>query len=106
MKNFLLACAYGTAGGAALGLLSVAISDDPDSKFDRVSKGASLGLYAGIGFGLYLLYGEQPSSRSDDFGLMKDKALSPQDISPVWMSLQTDKGAVTGAKFDWVVSNF
>lgn len=103
MKNFLLACAYGTAGGAAVGLLSVALSDDPDSKLDRVAKGASLGLYAGIGFGLYLIYGEAQTSSQDDYGM---KTIEPKDLSPVWMSLDTHEGKVSGAKVDWVVSNF
>lgn len=54
MRTFLVACGYGTAIGAAVGAGSLAFTDDPGSKLSNVAKGASLGLYAGIGIGLYL----------------------------------------------------
>ena len=53
MRTFLTDCAYGTIGGALVGLATVAISDNPGGKINNVARGASLGLYAGIGFGLY-----------------------------------------------------
>lgn len=54
MKDFLLSCAYGTAAGAAIGVASLVISDDPGSKMNNIARGASLGLYGGIVFGLAL----------------------------------------------------
>lgn len=53
MRTFLSDCAYGTIGGALVGLATVAISDNPGGKITNVARGASLGLYAGIGYGLY-----------------------------------------------------
>lgn len=55
MNTFLTSCAYGTAGGAVLGLASLAFSEDPGGKVSSVAKGASLGLYFGIAMGFYLI---------------------------------------------------
>jgi hypothetical protein len=53
VKDFLLSCAYGTLTGAALGVASVAFSENPGEKSMNIARGASLGLYAGIGYGIY-----------------------------------------------------
>ena len=63
MNTFLMSCAYGTAGGALLGLASLVFTEDPGSKFNMVARGASLGLYFGIGLGFYLNYS---SSQKND----------------------------------------
>lgn len=62
LRDFLMSCAYGTAAGALVGLATLAFSEDPSKNFSNVAKGASLGLYAGIGMGLYMIYGETSSS--------------------------------------------
>ncbi len=51
-KVFLTTTAYGTAAGALLGITSLAFKYKPR----RVAQGASLGLYAGILFGIYVIY--------------------------------------------------
>ena len=56
MSVFLKSCGYGTLGGAALGAVSLAFVDNPNSKVSNIAKGASLGLYAGIGYGIYQIY--------------------------------------------------
>ena len=53
LKSFLKTCAWGTLGGAAAGMVSMAFSDKPGDSWSNVAKGASLGLYAGIGYGFY-----------------------------------------------------
>ncbi len=64
MTRFLKSCAYGTLGGAALGLVSISFSDDPGGRVNQVARGASLGLYAGIGYGYYLTRQEKISDES------------------------------------------
>lgn len=54
MRTFLVSCAYGAGAGAAVGLTSLAFSDKPSENLSTVARGASLGLYVGIGVGLYL----------------------------------------------------
>jgi len=51
-KVFLTTTVYGTAGGALLGIASLVYENKPR----RIAQGASLGLYAGILFGVYVLY--------------------------------------------------
>ena len=50
-KAFAIICAYGTVGGALLGFASMAFGTD--SRI--IAQGASLGLYAGIAFGTYVI---------------------------------------------------
>ncbi len=50
-RAFMLVSGYGAAGGALLGLASMAFGTSPRA----IAQGASLGLYAGILFGSYVL---------------------------------------------------
>ena len=52
LQAFLKSCAYGTAGGAVAGVVTLAFTDKPSENGRNVAKGASLGLYAGIIYGL------------------------------------------------------
>lgn len=52
LPSFLKACAYGTLGGAMAGVVSLALTDKPSEHGNNVARGASLGLYAGIAYGL------------------------------------------------------
>lgn len=50
-KAFMVMCAYGTVGGSLLGFASMAFG----SNSRAIAQGASLGLYAGIIFGAYVV---------------------------------------------------
>lgn len=54
MTVFLKSCAYGSLAGAAIGLVSLSVAENPNNKANQVARGSSLGLYAGIGYGYYL----------------------------------------------------
>jgi hypothetical protein len=54
MTQFLKSCAYGTLAGAGLGLVTLSVSENPNrGGINQVARGASLGLYAGIAWGIY-----------------------------------------------------
>lgn len=55
-REFLLSCTYGVIAGALVGAASLAVEDNPGDKVHRVARGASLGLYAGILLGVYVVY--------------------------------------------------
>lgn len=99
MRTFLLSCAYGTMIGAAVGLATVAVSDDPGSKSQNIARGASLGLYAGIGLGLYLNYGRGgQQAGSQDLTMTK--------MSPIWLQADSNQGHVEGASLHWLGYQF
>jgi hypothetical protein len=64
-REFVLSCTYGVLAGTLVGAASLAFSDKPGDNLNKVARGASLGLYAGILLGLYVVYGV-PSGGSDD----------------------------------------
>lgn len=56
-KAFMIICTYGTVGGALLGFASMAFGTSSRA----IAQGASLGLYAGIGFGAYVISSHRKS---------------------------------------------
>lgn len=67
-KAFLIICTYGTVGGALLGFATMAFGTNSRA----IAQGASLGLYAGIAFGGYVI------SSHEKPGEMSDPAFGPQ----------------------------
>jgi hypothetical protein len=51
--DFLKSCGYGALAGAGVGVLSLAIENKPSEHYANVTRGASLGLYAGVAYGIY-----------------------------------------------------
>lgn len=96
MTIFLKSCAYGTAGGALLGLATLAVSENPSGKINNVARGASLGLYAGIGFGLYTLYGN-PKTQNNEFAKQKNI---------MWFSAVHREQKIDGAQLNWALLSF
>jgi hypothetical protein len=82
LPSFLKACAYGTLAGAMAGVVSLALTDKPDEHGNNVARGASLGLYAGIAYGL-LKKDPPPSTVVDPYA----------SLAPVW-----HQGRVDGAQ--------
>ncbi|MFT6630154.1 MAG: hypothetical protein ACJAS4_000088 [Bacteriovoracaceae bacterium] len=56
-RAFLIICTYGTVGGALLGFATMAFGTNSRA----IAQGASLGLYAGIGFGSYIIMSHRKS---------------------------------------------
>ena len=55
MRDFILSCSYGVLAGTLVGAATLAFSDKPGENLNKVARGASLGLYAGIFLGLYVV---------------------------------------------------
>jgi len=56
MKEFIRSCTYGVLAGTLVGAATLAFTDQPGENLGRVARGASLGLYAGILLGVYVIY--------------------------------------------------
>ena len=80
VKVMLASSGYGFAGGTLLGIASLAFG----TRGRSVARGASLGLYGGILFGLYLVYGQRlvmDLSNSSGEGYQSESApMEPMDI--------------------------
>lgn len=61
-NRFLKACGIGTLMGAGIGLVSLAAENKPSEHSANITRGASLGLYAGMAYGAYLV-APRPASR-------------------------------------------
>lgn len=64
-RDFMVSCSYGVLAGTLVGGATLAFSDMPGDNLNKVARGASLGLYAGILLGLYVIYGG-PANEEDD----------------------------------------
>lgn len=56
MHEFIVSCAYGVLAGTLVGAASLAFQEHPGDNLNNIARGASIGLYAGILLGLYVVY--------------------------------------------------
>lgn len=70
IQGFLKNCGWGTLAGAGAGVLSLAFEDKPSEHTINVARGASLGLYGGIIYGLIELQNERKLKESSSYGLV------------------------------------
>lgn len=75
-RAFLTIAGYGTAGGALLGLATMAFGNTSRA----VAKGASLGLYAGLLFGTYVLV----SHHQKQMGSYEDNSSPYQESNDIY----------------------
>lgn len=69
LRSFIKNCAWGSLLGAGAGVVSLAFVDKPGESWNNVAKGASLGLYSGIAYGLYDLNREPDRYQQPDFAV-------------------------------------
>ena len=66
MREFILSCSYGVMAGTLVGAATLAFSDRPGSNLNRIARGASIGLYAGILLGVFVVYGGNSAPDEDE----------------------------------------
>ncbi len=66
VREFVMSCSYGAIAGTLVGAATLAFTDHPGDNLNKVARGASLGLYAGMLLGAYVVWGAPDDSRSDD----------------------------------------
>lgn len=97
LKTFLTACAYGTVGGALLGLASLAFISNPSDNYGNIAKGASLGLYGGIIYG-YISATSTPA------------VTPPADVDTsagmLYLSPQVSRGQISGTQLNYQAASF
>ena len=79
-KAFLIMCTYGTVGGALLGFASMAFGTNSRA----IAQGASLGLYAGIAFGSYVIFSHgQKQAPGSLEGEYYEDPYGPEPLPPI-----------------------
>lgn len=77
MREFVMSCSYGVLAGTMVGAATLAFTDKPGDNLNKVARGASLGLYAGMILGAFVVYGV-----SDDQPDYDSLALNAQGFGP------------------------
>ena len=70
---------YGVLAGTIVGAATLAFSQNPGDNLNRIARGASLGLYAGIALGLYVTYGVRTAAEEEQ----GDAVSSAHPIAPL-----------------------
>lgn len=112
MREFIMSCSYGVLAGTLVGAASLAFTDQPGDNLNRVARGASLGLYAGIALGFYVAYmipnEEPPGHMYEAPGyLPREGSWKARKTLPKITLLPTfsEKG-MDGAMVNWRVMSF
>lgn len=65
LRDFLVTSVYGATAGTIVGGATLAFAEKPGEKLQRIPRGTSLGLYAGMVLGLYIIHyvPDKPSHR-------------------------------------------
>lgn len=75
MRDFIMSCSYGVLAGTLVGAATLAFSDKPGDNLNKVARGASFGLYAGMLLGLYVVYGipnQEEAALRDQLGVVPE----------------------------------
>ena len=98
-----MSCTYGVLAGTLVGAASLAFVDRPGDNLQRVARGASLGLYAGIALGVYTVYYlpgklEKDESQLDDV-VGEDPYGGASIDEPKFFPIALSDGAGVGLNF-------
>lgn len=106
MREFVMSASYGVLAGTLVGAATLAFSDKPGDNLNKVARGASLGLYAGILLGLYVVYGvpnQEEAAIRDQLGQTLPQPEPPRLlIAP----LLSDRGTLDGGELSYQVLRF
>ncbi len=88
MRDFIMSCSYGVLAGTLVGAATLAFSDKPGDNLNKIARGASFGLYAGILLGTYVLYGVPDGATEDEVrALGQASASQPRKLQDVRLVL-------------------
>src|SRR6266404_3452918 len=105
-REFVMSCTYGVMAGTLVGAASLAFTSQPSENLGRVARGASIGLYAGIALGLYVVYivpGLEEGAVEEDPAVRLDKL--PFRLTPTFAKAPARSSGerIDGAKADFTV---
>lgn len=99
-KDFVMSCTYGVLAGTLVGTATLAFSDKPGDNLNRIARGASLGLYAGILLGLYVV--NLSSGGEEDSQSSSTQSAPKLQVYPIMSDLHgVEGGAVRYSLFNF-----
>lgn len=101
MKEFIMACTYGVLAGTLVGASTLAFESRPGENLSAVARGASLGLYAGIALGVYVVYYVPNLAPPEETGVALRSQIPPLTIYPVFNS-----NGIDGFAAHWRLAEF
>lgn len=105
MKEFVMSCSYGVLAGTLVGAATLAFTDKPGDNLNKVARGASLGLYAGILLGLYVVYGVPSGVEEEEEIITLQSVPKFKEPDLQIYPLVTDRG-LEGAAMNYSVFKF
>ena len=107
MREFIMSCTYGVLAGTLVGGAMLAFTDQPGDNLSKVARGASLGLYAGILLGVYVVYivpGQLEDEAQEIEGLPPpEEEASNFQIYPL---INPEKNKIEGVATNWTLLRF
>lgn len=107
MREFVMSCSYGVLAGTLVGAATLAFSDKPGDNLNKVARGASFGLYAGILLGLYVVYGvpsQEESNLREQLGQID--SVKPESMKLLIAPLLSSRGGIEGGEVKYEVLRF
>jgi hypothetical protein len=95
VRDFVVSCSYGVLAGTIVGAASLAFTNQPGQNLNNVARGASIGLYAGILLGAYVVYGVPAEEEEDAKAQLNRVSVNRVQIYPLISQRGIEGGATT-----------
>jgi hypothetical protein len=106
-REFIMSCTYGVLAGTLVGAATLAFTSNPGENLQNVARGASLGLYAGIGLGFYTVYVLPKQLEKEQEKIIEGETEDKRSAIPrVLLFPLADRNRVSGGMALWQVSSF
>lgn len=106
MREFVTACTYGVLAGTMVGTATLAFENKPGDSLQNVARGASIGLYAGILLGLYVVYIVPGQIEREKLQMYEDQGLPPPETQRLTIFPLIAKTGIDGIATQYRVLDF
>lgn len=103
-RELFMSAAYGVLAGTLVGAATLAFTDRPGDNLRNIARGASLGLYAGILLGLYVVYVVPGEGDEED----DEQNYTPGEggFRPILSPIVSETGSIEGAHLSAQILSF
>lgn len=99
-REFIMSCTYGVLAGTLVGAALLAFEDKPADNLQLVARGASIGLYMGIGLGYYTAFAV-PNELQKEENEAIEGGVSQSQPSALMIFPLVANNKIDGAGFAW-----